>query len=449
MPVLADMTTPDGRTLTVRGASEKDVKTKARRLAQEFEAFPEVDQPAGLTVGEFGARRLLNNALNLPGATGDALALGGAALQTVSQSLGDTEQDFLDRLRANFEAQRQQAPASGFRAVQEQLPENFASIQAAGQTVGDVATGQASPGQFGEQFAQNKLELARREEALRQQQPIATGAGDIAGDAATIFTGRLPRTRARQQAARETRLSEEASERAAMQGLSESGKQKISDVLTGKILPALGRGTQTAGRGAKKAGEAGIEGTTLALLNDGDPISTGMWAAGAQGAASLPLFALDEFSRAPFKSLGVGTLAFSLFQLYGPETTQVIESTEDAVRKAGAGLALGALSGLAGAGRVRGSVMENYPRFADALTSAPRGAVLSTIEDLNNAQNEGETAPLGVMEKFVTDPAFFNENQQKALGRALTSEKTGAFRQEVDRLMKNNKKFREKIEALQ
>lgn len=444
MPV-ADMTLPDGSTRSIRGATRQDVIKKATRLSEELSAIPEVQQNPALTYSEFGARKFLNNLMHLPEATGEILALGAAGLQTVSQIPQDNDVGFMDRLNQNFEQQKKQFPASGFQAVQDVLPENFASIQAAGQTAVDAVTGNASD--ISEQFDKNKLNLQRREEALRQQQPFATGAGDVTGDVATLVTGRRPVANLKSRAATRARMKQEAKQRSSLFGLPEEVRKNTNDVLTGTILPSLGGGAKKISRGAGKAAEAGIEGAVLSVLNDGDPITSAAWSAGAQGIASPGLFLLEESVKTPWRALGTGALAFSLWQAYGPDAVNVLESSENAVRKYGAGLALGVLSGALGAGRVRGEWLEKFPQFADAMTSVPRGVAISKLNELTGAVEDGDVSAVQVMEKFASNPSFFSASEQRKLGEAMMSKKTGAFRDQVSRLMKN-KKFREKVENL-
>lgn len=147
-------------------------------------------------------------------------------------------------------------------------------------------------------------------------------------------------------------------------------------------------------------------------------------------------------------TVGTAFVASEMFKAVAPGDQNLFESKDFAVLKAVGALALGVASAAVGAGRLRGKATEKFPKFLDSITAVPRGAVLSRLQELTNASRDGDPTPLTVMETFARDPNAFTPDQRRALGRALNSEKAGAFRKEVNRLIKN-KSFREELERLQ
>jgi len=285
-------------------------------------------------------------------------------------------------------------------------------------------------------------------EALAAEHPTATTVGGAVGDAATILTGRAPvvRGRAPQLAARRQAIETEAKRRLDL--IPESVREELSDVVTSRVAPFLAETARLTKRGAGKAVGTGLEGATLALLNEGDPESMFWFGAGGQAAGSASLFLVEKPIKRLLPFVGTAWLASEMFKAAAPGEQGFFESKDFAVQKANAALALGLTAALAGAGRLRGSYAERYPVFFDAITATPRGALLSRLQELTKAERAGNDLPLRVMSRFARNPTFFNENQQRSLGRALNSERENAFNREVERLMRESSDFRKKVDEL-
>jgi hypothetical protein len=105
-------------------------------------------------------------------------------------------------------------------------------------------------------------------------------------------------------------------------------------------------------------------------------------------------------------------------------------------------IAGGALSGMAGLGRLRGGELEkNLPVIADALTSSPRGAMLSTLRQLTS---DDPRAPMAetALQRLQSDPSAFTAEQVRELSRALHD---GKLVDVVSRLADRSKAFRAAI----
>lgn len=452
----AIITMPDGRRARITGPSREGLRQKAEQLknqgmpgagrpprvvkdqslGQDAAQIQEGFQGGGATFGEFGLRRFLNNLMAIPSATGEALALGGGALQSLMTDQGFDE---------SVEQQRGQFPASALRAVPSPTTSD---IVAGGQAVTGAAGNllQGQPADLGGEFGQASQDQAQRLEQLRGQQPFAAAAGETAGDIGTILAGRAPRVT--RQAARRRATREAAEAAPPPPRLPEAVQSEVDDVISSKVGPFFKRRVAETKRGLGRVAETGTEGAALALLNEGDPISTGMFAAGGQTLGSLSLTLATHPVKALLPTVATAFVASEMFKAATPGGQNLFESKDFAIQKATAALALGAASAAMGAGRLRGKATERLPKFLDAVTAVPRGAVLSRLQELTNESQRGNAQPLTVMETFARNPGEFNENERRSLGRALHSDKPGAWIKEVERQMKRES-FREKVEALQ
>src|SRR5690606_17104341 len=134
--------------------------------------------------------------------------------------------------------------------------------------------------------------LAQRVAEQQQAAPFATGAGEIAGDIATVATGR-------------------AGIRAAAGALD-----------LGRLAPQIGTSAQTVigpslqsfGRAAARSGlpaaETGVEGAFLAALQDSDPAEVAAMAAGSQVFGDVALSAFRRLARGNnlLKAIAYGTI---------------------------------------------------------------------------------------------------------------------------------------------
>jgi hypothetical protein len=279
-------------------------------------------------------------------------------------------------------------------------------------------------------------------EALMQEHPGAANVGEMVGDAATLFTGRAPiaNLKAPLQKARREGLEKVARERLRLPSEIE---EEVTDIVSKRIVPFLQSTGRLTARAGTKATGVGIEGATLALLDEGDAESMFWFGAGGQLAGSASLFLVEKPVKRLLPFVATAYVASEMFKAATPGEQNFFESKDFAIQKAVAAFTLGTGAAVAGAGRLRGPMAERFPILFDSFTAAPRGAILGRLNELTKASQQGNDLPLKVMEKFASNPSAFNQNIQNSLGRAMNSEKAGVFSKEVDRLMRESEAFRE------
>lgn len=279
-------------------------------------------------------------------------------------------------------------------------------------------------------------------EQLAQEHPTAAMLGRGAGDAATLITGRAPIVSARAPALAAKRATLEKVAREKLK-LPDEIEEQVTDVVSRRIVPFLqSTGRQTARAGSKAAG-VGLEGATLALLDQQDPEQMFWFGAAGQTVGSASLFLVEKPIKRLLPFVATAWVASEMFKAVAPGDQNFFESKDFAIHKAVAAFGLGTAAALSGAGRLRGPTAERFPKMLDAITAAPRGAILGRINELRTAAEAGNDLPLRAMERYATNQQSFNSNVQNALGRALNSNKEGAFTKEVQRLMRESKAFRE------
>lgn len=346
------------------------------------------DQTAGESFARGAGLRFANNMLAMNPMEG-TMKLYRAGLNFISDGLGDK---VLPKPRAE---------------------DLFAGAQLGGEAAAAITSGSLEPWS-GIQGARDQ-QLAATDTA-KSQHPIAFGTGQAAGDAATLLMMRAPVVRALSG----TSLSLPAlSTKPGM-------LRALDDVLHSGPVVSLAK---TAGR----ATEAGIEGAILATLNDGDPLETAAYSAGAQTLGTAMLGMTDALTAGgPLKAgmkiaLAAGSIA-SILQL-GKEAMpggrdRILESIETGYSKVMWGLMLGGLAGMAGFGRLGNTrLAENMPVFADALTAIPRGMVISKINDVLKSEEAGDTLPTQIVMRAAQDPSAFSKfpKIQKAIADEGTS----------------------------
>lgn len=451
----ATLTLPDGREAVINGPTREAVINRARivreeatidgeRVVQNAKAVAERPgqgiqnelqrRQKQLGILELAGRQFINNGLAIPSAIGEALAIGAAGIQTVAEQAGGNDQGFVEGFQENREEQRGQFPANKLIDIPRPTTGDLAAgVQAPVRAGINLAQGEA-PNLSGE-FAQGQLNQQGRVQSLKEQ-PGGT-IGPILGDVATVATGRVPRVQA---LASKNKAKRETAEREAREqgpALPEEISDEFDDILTSKILPGLGGGATSIGRGLGRAGEATVESATLALLNDQDPFKAALFGGGQQLAGSLSLTALSKLNKGLVPAIALAAVTQQMFKETTPGGKDfILESTEGAITGGAAAIALGLISGVAGSGRLRGPLANRLPQLADAITTVPRVAVQNRLRELTSAEESGNSVPLRTLELMTQDPARFNENQLTALTRALSSDKAGAFTREVERLNK-------------
>lgn len=284
----------------------------------------------------------------------------------------------------------------------------------------------------------------------RELFPRATAGGEFGADFGALATARRAPARARGRAAqtRQEQAEQFVNEfRTTKRQLDPEVQKKLDDTAT-KVAKGLKKGGQSLASGGLKFTEAGIEGAYLAALNNDDPVVSASAMAGTQAAGSLGLWLSgDVRSRLiPFALSAFAT--HELWKVFAPGPTNFFESEDFAFQLAAAGLSVGVLGGLAGAGRAGSSAIK-HPQLADALTSLTRAAIENRWREFADNMEDGDPLPQLVMERIGRDPKFFNQNQMNSLERAFMSKKKGAFTNEVQRLMRDSKDFRDRIAELE
>lgn len=261
---------------------------------------------------------------------------------------------------------------------------------------------------------------------LAEDHPLASGAGGVAGDIATLATGRLPFLG-------QINKAEKTLAALGPVGRNQTLTRDISSLFSSAPMKTLYRGL---GRTA----ETGLEGATLSILKGGDPLEAGGYSAGAQAVGSMSQQATKAFFKHPFIVSALGAAA--LFQV-GKELTpggenRFIPSLEAGFEHVAHGLVIGGLSALS-TGRIRaGDSSKIVQALADFTTTAGRGGVLSLITDLTQEEEAGGDEVKRTLSLLSTAPDVFNESQLKRLQAGFDDKAFGAA---VKDLMKTDPRF--------
>lgn len=332
------------------------------------------------------------------------------------------------------------------------------AVQAGAQMAGEAA-GAVSTGDFGQftPFPEAMRQQQALTEEFRRQRPIASAVGQGAGNGMALLAGRAPIARGR--AMQELRGTAPAPEMAFGSAAKTAPFQKVE--MAPNLREALktvftrSKSVKTLLNRAGRATETGLEGAALQILNEGSDIEQAAFVAGSgQLAGSTLLGGLSGMFRGgPLKAGAKLALSAAsvgaLIQLAKSATPGgkdfSLESLESGFDKVLAGLTLGMLSGVAGAGRVtKRFPVSALPEIADTISALPRAAVLSSVsEGLKNATVND------VLQKVSSDPDFFGERAVSEINRAIRSNKKDALENTIDRLRRNNRTFREKFESLE
>lgn len=283
----------------------------------------------------------------------------------------------------------------------------------------------APPPTMAERFRQAQTEQMITDIQMAEGAPVATGAGEIAGDIATLIGGR-----------------------AALRG--GVPLQQAAPVVAARAQSILGRALQTTGRALVKAGtraaETGGEAAFLAALQGADPMEVGAIAAGVQ-LGSDPLRAAVLQLRKPSvlgSALLMATSASLAVQQWTPGGLDRVLPTLEGKNKELWGAML-----LAGPAMFLGRMPANFapgkafgPAFAEVVNLLPRGAMNSLLTSY--IKDGARVGP--VLAKFSEDPDYFGPKARRLLERAITQEDIDLSRT-LDRLMEE-RDFRRRVNAL-
>lgn len=446
IPGVAELEFPDNM-------PREEVQQRSQEFAQQrgLNQPPRVSDPvsSGQAFGRGALTGFLDSFLDIPEQVANLSIQGRQQLGPVTESIPG----------ATIASGLQQ------RLTEGQLPESEQAdlplptsedVFAGGRMLGELGAA-VRTGDFG-QFTPNPRE-AEQEQTLqaRQEHPGLFNLGEALGMGGALATGRAPIARASQGSPSVGRSVLGQGERGLSRARTRSlgrGRQPRSSLRTLEDL-AGAETTKKIADFVGRSGEAGVEGLTLSLIQDGDPLETAAYAAGGQATGSILQEGVQGlFSGGPLKAGGkIGATALaagSLFQL-GKEAVPggkdfILESIETGFGKVLGGIALGALGSAVGSGRATGKMAERFPAFMDSLTSVRRGAVISALDDFMSSDTANQRNMEAVTNKLIEDPAFFNDTERRRIGRALTVDKV-SLSDTINRLSEN-RGFRSKLGEL-
>lgn len=333
----------------------------------------------------------------------------------------------------------------------------FGGAQVLGEQVAQTMTGSELPvTSFQEAQAQQQLIT----DVGQQENPIAAGTGDIAADALMLagLRGTLRRPGAQQTIATERGLAQLEAARSADEARKLASVSLSNFANAPNMRRAMGAlfdnstGLKTLLNRSGRSFEAGLEGATIALLNGGDPLETAAYSAGGQAGGSLALSAISGLAgqggltsqgiRILGSAAGIAALIQLVKQVTPGGENFSLDSLESGFSKVLLGISLGALGGVAGAGRITDRFpVRALPAIADSITSLQRGATISVLNEILK-DPVAET----VVNQLRSDPNFFGARAGRQLQRAFMDEDI-SITETIDRLSAG-KEFREALEGL-
>ena len=400
---------------------------------------------AGKAFQDRAGTTLVNNILSLPAAGGEVLAKGlagtSAAIQGGISAATGGEFDF--NRRANEEMQ-------GFPNKQlNSIPRpTIQELGSAVRAIPSLAPGGQSPQ---EAFNENINFLNQQEAQQRQQHPGASLAGDVSGDALSLMLGRNTGNLSKNITSVEQMIMGKKPADilfGAAQNLEKVPKGTMA-VLDEFIIN--NKGIRSLLRGAGRSVETGFEAAALDLVKGDDPAETFGYAFGAQAAGSGSLGFLKAVAGSgsrgsqSMRLSAAAVAAAGLWQMTKQVTpggdNSPIESIKSGYDKVILALVFGVASGASGLGRLRnnkGVLSEQMPKFADAMTSLPRGAMISLLEDMANAPPPQQKVAETTLQQLMEDPSSFSDEQLKKLNSSFEN---GKLISVVDDLMSNDEEF--------
>lgn len=369
------------------------------------------------------------NMLSIPHAAGELLAAGAAVPQTVAGSAFAAARgepmNLGDRFTAARREQESSLPASALLKIPDYTAEDVLAVPGAFSRSFSAVNDNARRAQAlwrdpnaevgpikSPQIAPNFAQSLAAENQRSEENPIATGAGRVGGDVATMLTLR-PGERA-----------------TAAMGLNPRAAE------TGRTAGAIVRGLS-------RTAEAGIDGAVMAALGDGDPVKTAAYTGGIQAVGSAALAAKSAMLRNPVKTFGALWLGHQMWKAIAPGPQQAFESSDAATQELIAAYGAGIAAAMLGAGRGFGE--GNVRKITDVMSSASRGTIASVVTQLQEAKKNGNDTPAKVLEMMNLNPDHFGSAVRARLEQAASSDKPQALLSEIESLM-GDSQFREALE---
>lgn len=464
------VTLDDGRRITVEASDEQQAGATVQRFLAEQgpSSRPGVSAPPA---GPSSAGRLVFPTSVVPGLRGlltpdtspSQRSTGVGAPAAFAQRVGRQAFDALGNIipasgeLVSSAAAALHAPFSPltFAQMREQARQVFpASALIAGPRISsaDLTGGAQALGglldpdsTIAERFRAGKQADIDFQQRLAQEHPIATGAGNIVGDAATLATGRVAMTGRlveMQQMQKARQLATAATTRNLGPGARRVLERTLRGVKDSKFQRGVGR-----------VAETGIEGAIMGALHDADPAQTALYAATAQAAGSASLGTLSAVMKSKAGVLGglTGTAlglagAHQLFKSASPGgRDRILESVEGGFNETVTLVGLGLAAGLAGLSRGRNSALfEDLPRVVEGTTATLRGSLLSVMTGMADELNRGVSTTGPTIEHYVADPDSFRPAWRKAIERGI---QTGDLSEITQRLAATDEEFARLIDS--
>ena len=257
-------------------------------------------------------------------------------------------------------------------------------------------------------FREAQQEVLGESEQMARERPIATGAGEVAGDALTMLALRAPGVSAR--AALPAAAAPTAGGTVTLPRLAQ---QVLRSGPVAKLARGLGR-----------TGEAGAEGAVIAALNDNDPLFTSGAAAGAQVAGSLTTAAL----RNPGKTfVGLAALILATREAIPTFDPSVFEAVDVAANKVGLGIVTGLVTALPAARLAGRNQSAAASALLDAVSALPRGSMQSVLDSVIASGQRGTDSAAQVAQRVLNDAESLTEDQIRRFERAVRNSDAEEF----------------------
>ena len=401
-------------------ASDIDARIAARRAELSAAETPTPFADAFM-------RRIFDNTIGSAGEiAGDISSRGIAGTAAVAEGAGSvlTGGDFDFNRRANEQLQKNPAALldsigrftfnesqASTAALAEEFPKNVRPIDQIGPD-GRPIENPAPPlsERFGPAFDENLARINEEEARVAEKFQFKTGAGNVLGDVASIFTGRAPLLPIIGQAEKFL-----------------AGKKFAAAINNPSFVGELGniakgfldsKGMRSLMRGAGRAGEAGLEAAVLEALKGDDPLRTAGYVAGGQAVGSaLIKISQGLASGGPMKAGAKLSLAaasyFGLIQTLksgipgGGDPAEVLNSMLESFEHISLLMIAGGVATATGAGRIRPGDAAKYTRSAEFLSTLPRAATISMLTEYVNASPEEQQTIEATLEQITEDPNFF------------------------------------------
>lgn len=428
------------------GPVEGPEDTLSRRL-RRMEAVRIGQTQPGRAFLEETARSFVDNMMQTPQVIGNLLAAGSAGIRSMwgvgadlaEGGLTEAGRGIGQRFSEALPEEQQRLPARAFRELSEQAPDSA-------EIMGGVAAGaQAVSGEGGQSAEEMTQTFRDRRLQQRQEQPVATELGGATADALSVLGMRQPFVRGpRRQAMREFKQPGSAVPPNPTTDMPPGVRRQVRQMMESDLSTALRTG-------AKQTGSAGLEGSIVALLNDGDPAQMAGFAAGAEATRNMLTSGAKHIIRSPAGVGGALITGTALWQMMKEGTPggndYILESFETSAEKMLGTLALGGLSLAVGGAKPSRKLQENIPVLADAINSVPRNVVNSLANSLLSYEEPPSADVDAAFQAFVRNPNTFGQTARRRLERSFQSDKTDP-RAEIEHLLDNSESFRQTVSEL-